>query len=131
MAYFPRSADEKSDQATHGHEFHEIVSAISKKRWESSSETDSNFMFTYTCEMVKENRFPVVFSSNNLYASDLNDPILGIKTYYEQQWLERGLTIKYVQFLMEKRIDFIEPDVEIEYDSYRSFGRSKVHGVQE
>ena len=93
--------------------------------------TDSNFMFTYTCEMVKENRFPVVFSSNNLYASDLNDPILGIKTYYEQQWLERGLTIKYVQFLMEKRIDFIEPDVEIEYDSYRSFGRSKVHGVQE
>jgi len=93
--------------------------------------TDSNFMFTYTCEMVKENRFPVVFSSNDLYASYLNDPILGIKTYYEQQWLERGLTIKYVQFLMEKRIDFIEPDVEIEYDSYRSFGRSKVHGVQE
>jgi tRNA (guanine-N7-)-methyltransferase len=93
--------------------------------------TDSNFMFTYTCEMVKENRFPVVFSSNDLYASDLNDPILDIKTYYEQQWLERGLTIKYIQFLLEKRTDFIEPDVEIEYDSYRSFGRSKLHGVQE
>ena len=93
--------------------------------------TDSNFMFTYTCEIVKENQFPVVFSSNDLYASDLNDPILDIKTYYEQQWLERGLTIKYIQFLLEKRTDFIEPDVEIEYDSYRSFGRSKLHGVQE
>ena len=89
--------------------------------------TDSNFMFTYTNEMVKANHYPVVFSNNDLYASDLKDPILGIKTYYEQQWLERGLTIKYIQFLLEKRIDFIEPDIEIEHDAYRSFGRSKRH----
>ena len=91
--------------------------------------TDSNFMFTYTCEMVKANAYPVVFSNNDLYASDLKDPILGIKTYYEQQWLDRGLTIKYIQFLLEKRIDFIEPDVEIEHDVYRSFGRSKRHNL--
>jgi tRNA (guanine-N7-)-methyltransferase len=93
--------------------------------------TDSNFMFTYTCEMVKANAYPVIFSSDNLYASDLNDPILGIKTYYEQQWLERGLTIKYIQFLLEKRVEFIEPDVDIEHDSYRSFGRSKRHHLPE
>lgn len=93
--------------------------------------TDSNFMFSYTCEMVKANGFPVQFSNDNLYASDLNDPILGIKTYYEQQWLERGLTIKYIQFLSEKRTEFIEPDVEIEYDSYRSFGRSKIHNIEQ
>ena len=89
--------------------------------------TDSNFMFSYTCEMVKENQFPVVFSTNNLYESDLADPILGIKTYYEQQWLDRGLTIKYIQFISEKRTEFIEPEIEIEHDSYRSFGRSKLH----
>jgi tRNA (guanine-N7-)-methyltransferase len=87
--------------------------------------TDSNFMFRYTCEMVKANQYPVVFSNDNLYASDLKDPILEIKTYYEQQWLDRGLTIKYIQFLLEKRTSFIEPDVEIEHDVYRSFGRSK------
>ena len=91
--------------------------------------TDSNFMFSYTCEMVAANKFPVVFSNVDLYASDLNDPILGIKTYYEQQWLERGLTIKYIQFLLEKRDEFIEPDVEIEHDAYRSFGRSKRHNL--
>ena len=91
--------------------------------------TDSNFMFTYTCEMVKANEYPVVFSNNDLYASDLKDPILGIKTYYEQQWLDRGLTIKYIQFLLEKRIDFNEPYVEIEHDVYRSFGRSKRHNL--
>ncbi len=87
--------------------------------------TDSNFMFSYTCEMVIANHYPVVFSNNDLYASDLNDPILKIKTYYEQQWLDRGLTIKYIQFLLEKRDEFIEPDVEIEPDAYRSFCRSK------
>lgn len=91
--------------------------------------TDSNFMFSYTCEMVKANHYPVVFSSTDLYASDLQDPILGIKTYYEQQWLERGLTIKYIQFLLEKRNEFVEPDVEIEHDPYRSFGRSKRHNM--
>jgi tRNA (guanine-N7-)-methyltransferase len=93
--------------------------------------TDSNFMFTYTCEMVKANNYPVLFSNDNLYNSDLNDPILNIKTYYEQQWLERGLSIKYIKFILEKRDTFIEPDIEIEYDSYRSFGRSKRHGITE
>ncbi|HLP05443.1 MAG TPA: tRNA (guanosine(46)-N7)-methyltransferase TrmB [Paludibacter sp.] len=89
--------------------------------------TDSNFMFTYTCEMVKENGYPVVFSNADLYSSGLDDSILSIKTYYEQQWLERGMTIKYIQFLLEPRTTFIEPDVDIEHDSYRSFGRSKQH----
>ena len=93
--------------------------------------TDSNFMFTYTCEMVKANNYPVLFSNDNLYNSDLNDPILNIKTYYEQQWLERGLSIKYIKFILERRDTFIEPDIEIEYDSYRSFGRSKRHGITE
>jgi len=92
--------------------------------------TDSNFMFTYTCEMVKANEYPVVFSNDNLYSSDLNDPILGIKTFYEQQWLDRGLTIKYIQFKLEKRTSFIEPQIEIEHDVYRSYGRSKRHNVE-
>ena len=91
--------------------------------------TDSNFMFTYTCEMVKVNNFAVNFSSDDLYASNLVDPILSIKTYYEQQWLARGLTIKYIQFVIDQNNDLIEPDIEIEHDAYRSFGRSKRHNM--
>ncbi len=87
--------------------------------------TDSNFMFTYTCEMVNLNHYPVVLSTNNLYASELQDPILSIKTYYEQQWLDRGLTIKYIQFMLEKHTEFTEPEIEIENDNYRSFGRKR------
>ena len=88
--------------------------------------TDSNFMFTYTCEMVKCNSYPKIFSSTDLYATKLENPILNIKTYYEQQWLSRGISIKYIQFMLEMRDEFIEPDIEIEHDNYRSFGRNNV-----
>jgi tRNA (guanine-N7-)-methyltransferase len=91
--------------------------------------TDSNFMFTYTCEMVKENHYPVVFSNTDLYHSGSTDPILAIKTYYEQQWLDRGITIKYIQFVLQHRDEFAEPEAEIEHDAYRSFGRSKRHNM--
>lgn len=90
--------------------------------------TDSNFMFTYTSYMIEGNKFPVEFITEDLYHSDLADDILGIKTYYEQQWLERGLAIKYIKFLLPDEGELIEPDVEIELDSYRSYNRSKRSG---
>jgi Predicted S-adenosylmethionine-dependent methyltransferase len=87
--------------------------------------TDSNFMYTYTSEMIKANSYPVLFQTDDLYHSNSEDPILSIKTYYEQQWLDRGLNIKYIKFVCEERDTIVEPDVEIEYDEYRSFNRSK------
>lgn len=92
--------------------------------------TDSNFMFTYTQAMVDVNRFPVQVSTSDLYHSEMDDPILSIQTYYEQQWLERGIPIKYISFKNEDREALIEPDIEIEYDSYRSFNRSKRSGKE-
>jgi len=87
--------------------------------------TDSNFMYTYTCEMVKANQLPLVFQTDNLYHSGYADEILSIQTFYEQQWLDRGLNIKYIKFICEYREHFFEPDVEIEFDNYRSFNRSR------
>lgn len=87
--------------------------------------SDSNFMYTYTCEMVKANHYPVIIQTDDLYNSDITDDILEIKTFYEQQWLERGLSIKYIQFICEPKDSLIEPEVEIEFDNYRSFNRSK------
>jgi tRNA (guanine-N7-)-methyltransferase len=87
--------------------------------------TDSNFMFTYTKCMIEENKLPVVFMTEDLYHSDPVDDILGIKTYYEQQWLDRGLSIKYIKFLLPQDTELKEPDVEIAPDPYRSYNRSK------
>ena len=87
--------------------------------------TDSNFLFTYTCEMVKANGYRVNVSTRDLYHSGIVDPILSIRTYYEQQWLSRGIPIKYIQLVLDPRDTFTEPDVEIEKDTYRSFGRNQ------
>ena len=92
--------------------------------------TDSNFMFTYTKYMIEANQFPVEFITEDLYHSDLVDDILSIKTYYEQQWLDRGLNIKYIKFRLPQEGVLQEPDVEIELDPYRSYNRSKRSGLQ-
>jgi tRNA (guanine-N7-)-methyltransferase len=86
--------------------------------------TDSNFLFKYTSALVHLNHFEVAAETENLYASDFADGIMGIKTYYEQQWLSRGLTIKYLKFIPHFD-DLVEPELEIEWDEYRSFGRDQ------
>lgn len=87
--------------------------------------SDSPFLYTYTRAMVQENKFPVLVDTDDLYNSGIDDDILSIKTFYEQQWLERGKSIKYIKFVCEPRTELIEPDIEIELDDYRSFNRSK------
>ena len=43
--------------------------------------TDSNFMYTYTNEMIKVNHFPVIVQTDDLYHSGLADSILSIQTF--------------------------------------------------
>ncbi|MBQ0056203.1 MAG: tRNA (guanosine(46)-N7)-methyltransferase TrmB [Bacteroidales bacterium] len=93
--------------------------------------TDSNFLFTYTEEMARVNALPVLTSTRDLYkdndfaSAEIVEALRGIRTYYESQWLARGIDIKYLAFRPESRDQWIEPEVEIELDSYRSFGRDK------
>ena len=54
------------------------------------------------------------------------DEILSIRTYYEQQWLDRGKTIKYLRYVPHGT-DLVEPEVELELDDYRSFGRDNTN----
>lgn len=92
--------------------------------------TDSNFLYTYTRLLIEENQLPVLVQTDDLYHSGQADEILSIQTYYEQQWLDRGLNIKYIKFALPKEGTLREPDVEIEMDDYRSYNRSKRSGLQ-
>ena len=87
--------------------------------------TDSPFLYTYTDELVKVNDFPVKVNVADLYNSGRTDEILSIKTFYEQQWIGRSFSIKYLQFVCQEREQYIEPEIKIEPDSYRSFGRNR------
>ena len=91
--------------------------------------TDSNFLFTYTSLMVEHNKLPLVFKTDDLYHTEGIDEatrqILGIQTYYESQWIDRGLNIKYLKFHLPKASELEESEVEIPLDEYRSYKRTK------
>ena len=91
--------------------------------------TDSPFLYTYTDAMVKENNYPIVVNTNNLYEAEATPNIEDarrLQTHYEKQWLDRGMTIKYIAWKLPERPSMIEPDIEIEKDTYRSYGRNYV-----
>ena len=82
--------------------------------------TDSPFLYQYTAELVKVNHLPVNVNTDDLYGVGLDDKILGIKTFYERQWLSRGKTIKYNQFSLAGSSQLMEPEIDIEKDDYHS-----------
>lgn len=94
--------------------------------------TDSPFLYTYTSLMADENAGAVTVKTrtDNLYGAD-DDPnrpeyVCDIKTHYERQWLDRGLTIKYIALTLDATTPLTEPDAEIEFDTYRSYSRGQL-----
>ena len=120
---FPDPQMKKTNKRLISARFMETYSRLLKDRGIIHLKTDSNFLYRYTKAMIEENRLTVLFDTDDLYNSGLNEDMLEIRTFYEQQWLSRGLNIKYIRFLCPKNHQWTEPDIEIEKDEYRSFGR--------
>lgn len=92
--------------------------------------TDSPFLYTYTSRLVRLNALPVLADTSDLYGTGMADPILSIKTFYEQQWLSRGKKIKFISFLLPTSIELSEPEEEdIPKDDYHSYPRGVVQGM--
>ena len=91
--------------------------------------TDSNFLFTYTTLMIEKNNLPVQLRTEDLYHMEGLDEetskILSIQTYYESMWIERGLNIKYLKFMLPQSKKLEESTEEIPLDEYRSYHRPK------
>lgn len=98
--------------------------------------TDSPFLYTYTTEMLRLNPYPVLASSEDLYGKPLDvsevkpvsvfEDARALQTHYEKQWLDRGMRIKYIEWQLNPLTQWEEPTIEIEKDSYRSYGRNYV-----
>lgn len=110
MDYFPRSADEESAQTSDLHAFPANVSSPDGAGGSVRLKTDSPFLYTYTRELVHLNDLPVYADIPDLYAPGADIPanmtdIMDIRTHYERQWLDRGLTIKYLHFGLPEEAD--------------------------
>ena len=89
--------------------------------------TDSNFLFTYTQEMLKANGITPEVCTRDLYKQTGDDTVeaRSFQTYYEGMWRDRGIDIKYLRFRLPQQGTLTEPDVEIPLDEYRSYSREK------
>ena len=122
---FPDPQMKKVNKRLTSTRFMALYRSILTEKGQIHLKTDSNYMYTYTREMIHVNRFPVAICTEDLYQSGMADEILSIQTCYEQQWLARGLTIKYIRFILEAREMLFEPDVDIPLDEYRSFNHRR------
>ena len=95
--------------------------------------TDSPFLYTYTTEMLRLNPYPILASTDDLYGppspltphhSSVFADARALQTHYEKQWLDRGMSIKYIEWQLTPLTEWEEPTIEIEKDSYRSYGRN-------
>lgn len=130
---FPDPQMKKVRKRLTGTRFMALYRNILKPRGLINLKTDSPFLYTYTSLMTAANRLPVEADTADLYGGDtqaLPQPLMEIKTFYEQQWLDRGLTIKYLRWQLTPDGELVEPEAEIEPDTYRSFSRGWIQNPQ-
>ena len=61
--------------------------------------TDSQELYDYTLnEVLIPSKMPVLYSTNDLYASDCEDESKLTQTFYEKIWLTEGKPITYIRF---------------------------------
>lgn len=117
---FPDPQMSRAGKRLSGSRFLSLYKKITTPNPIINLKTDSQFLYTYTSELIKVNQLTEFVNKDDLYSSDYEDKILEIKTFYEQQWLARGKTIKYIRYSLDNTGPLIEPDIEIEWDDYHS-----------
>ena len=61
--------------------------------------TDSPIMYEFTLhDVVEKQGLPLLYATDDLYANSDDLEVKSIRTFYEQMWLDQGLTIKYIRF---------------------------------
>ena len=125
---FPDPQMKKVNKRLTGTRFLELYRKVLVPGGTVHLKTDSPFLYTYTREMLRHNGIAPAMDTADLYGGELAAVVPPIKTYYEQQWLSRGLTIKFLSWPLNPEPVLSEPDIEIEPDSYRSFGRGELQG---
>lgn len=125
---FPDPQMKKVNKRLTGTHFLDIYRKVLAPGGVINLKTDSPFLFAYTRGMAEHNSLPIVGLSEDLAVNPLAELVPPITTYYEQQWLSRGIPSKYIGWRLPADVQLTEPDLDIEPDTYRSFGRGTLQG---
>lgn len=94
----PQPRKSKTKKRLTSPEFLDRYRPLLKKDAVIHLKTDDLGLYKYTMEVVRQNNLKLIYSTKDLYNSDFDGDVLGIKTFYEKIWLEQGFSIKYVEF---------------------------------
>lgn len=125
---FPDPQMRKVNKRLTGTRFIELYRKVLAPGGVIKLKTDSPFLYAYTKMMCEHNGIEILRCTDNLYASPIgSEPAMQLKTHYEKQWMDRGLTIKYIEFRPGNGALSEPPEAEnLEPDTYRSYSRGYI-----
>ena len=71
--------------------------------------TDSRELFDYTLSLVQINGLEIITSVTDLYGQLPGDPLLSIRTHYEEIFLKQGTLITYLSFRLPNEKEIVSP----------------------
>ena len=63
--------------------------------------TDNIDLFNYSLEIIEENDHKLLLKTNDFHTSKLDDEIKSIHTFYENIFIETGISINYLEFRLK------------------------------
>jgi len=91
--------------------FTDMYSYILKTNGIVHLKTDNPELHEFTKDMIQVNNFDSLFATNDLYASAFDDPILNVKTYYENMFLQQGMKITYLKYRLQGKPPYVNPSI--------------------
>jgi tRNA (guanine-N7-)-methyltransferase len=71
--------------------------------------TDCRELFDYTLALTEANSLEVITSVTDLHQEMPGDPLLSIRTHYEEMFLKQGVPITYLSFRLPNEKEIISP----------------------
>ncbi len=106
---FPDPQPKKAHKRLSSSRFLGLYQKLLRNNGNVHLKTDSALLFGYTLRLIRHNNLKVTECYDDLYKAPLTNPILAIRTYYEQQFIEKGMKIHYICFELPNEKTITEP----------------------
>lgn len=94
----PQPRDKEEKRRLTNSRFLDLYKKVLRKEGLFHLKTDSDFLFEYSCQVIKSDpEFEVLDETDDLYSSDLLKDHYEIKTYYESYFVSKGHKISYIK----------------------------------